>query len=62
MRKLQFGLMHGFDYELIESSGGVANAYQQLIKGAKQAEDLGFDYYFMTEHQGNDNAMVFVTL
>lgn len=57
MNDIQIGLMHGFDYELLHESGGVAEAYQQLILGAKQAEEYGFNYYFMTEHQGNDNAM-----
>src|SRR4051812_10139322 len=47
---IEFGLFDGFaEAELAETAA--ADAYQEHIKDAQLAEQLGYQYYFFIEHQ-----------
>ena len=57
MNKLKFGISDHFSYSMATSAGDLADAYSDLLRGAQEAEHMGFEYYSIGEHQGNDDAV-----
>ena len=57
MGKLKFGIMDHFSWSMATSATDVATAYSDLMRGAQESEQMGYDFYFTTEHQGQDDAM-----
>ena len=57
MAKIEFGIVDSFSYSFMTSAPNIADTYERLICGVQRLEQLGFGYYFVTEHQSEDIAM-----
>ncbi len=53
MAKLEFGLWDAFGAEVVSRFPVAADAYAEHISEAKLAEELGYGYYFIIEHQNS---------
>ena len=51
MAKLKFGLWDGFEAQELASAPTPADVYERHISEVQMAEELGYEYYFIIEHQ-----------
>ena len=54
MAKLQFGTYDLFQWNAIEAMPEPVDFYDQHLSEVQLAEQVGFDYHFIIEHQGNN--------
>ena len=54
MAKMEIGLYDVLDQAQMESHAIAADVYDEHIRGAQEAEQLGYKYYFSIEHQTSD--------
>ena len=54
MAKMEIGLYDVLDQAQIESHPVMADVYDAHIRGAQEAEQMGYKYYFSIEHQSSD--------
>ena len=54
MSKLEFAVWDGFQGHEMAGSPVAADVYEQHIKEAQLAEELGYDSYYIIEHQNSD--------
>src|SRR5918996_4433248 len=54
MGKLEFGTYDNFAVYEMQTSQIAADVYEQHIQGVQLAEELGYSYYFIIEHQNSD--------
>ena len=55
MATIEFGINDSIGWSIIASGQEFAGIYQQKVRRAQLAEQLGFRYCFITEHQNNDD-------
>src|ERR671914_402178 len=53
MGKLEFGTYDNFAIYEMETSPEAADVYEQHIREVQLAEELGYGYYFIIEHQNS---------
>lgn len=53
MRQLEFGVWDGFAAHEMALSPVAADVYEQHLREAQLAEELGYQYYFTIEHQNS---------
>jgi alkanesulfonate monooxygenase SsuD/methylene tetrahydromethanopterin reductase-like flavin-dependent oxidoreductase (luciferase family) len=54
MSKMEIGLYDVLDQAQMESHAVAADVYDEHIRGAQEAEQMGYKYYFSIEHQTSD--------
>ena len=54
MAKMEIGLYDVLDQAQMESHALAADVYDEHIRGAQEAEQMGYKYYFSIEHQSSD--------
>ena len=54
MANLQFGIWDSFGAETMSRSPVAADVYHEHIEEAKLGEELGYEYYFIIEHQNSN--------
>ena len=54
MAKMEIGLYDVLDQAQMESHALAADVYDEHIRGAQEAEQMGYRYYFSIEHQTSD--------
>jgi alkanesulfonate monooxygenase SsuD/methylene tetrahydromethanopterin reductase-like flavin-dependent oxidoreductase (luciferase family) len=54
MTKMEIGLYDVLDQAQMESHALAADVYDEHIRGAQEAEQMGYKYYFSIEHQSSD--------
>ena len=54
MPKMEIGLYDVLDQAQMESHALAADVYDEHIRGAQEAEQMGYKYYFSIEHQSSD--------
>ncbi len=54
MGALEFGTYDNFAAYEMKTSSAAADVYEQHIREVQQAEELGYKYYFIIEHQNSD--------
>ncbi len=54
MAKMEIGLYDVLDQAQMESHSVAADVYDEHIRGAQEAEQMGYKYYFSIEHQTSD--------
>ena len=54
MSKFEFGTYDLFQWNAIEAMPEPADFYDQHLSEVQLAENVGFDYHFIIEHQGNN--------
>ena len=54
MGKMEIGLYDVLDQAQMESHSVAADVYDEHIRGAQEAEQMGYKYYFSIEHQTSD--------
>ena len=54
MGKLEFGTYDNFAVYEMQTSPVAADVYEQHIREVQLAEELGYSYYFIIEHQNSD--------
>ena len=54
MAKMEIGLYDVLDQAQMESHALAADVYDEHIRGAQEAEQMGYQYYFSIEHQSSD--------
>ncbi len=54
MAKMEIGLYDVLDQAQMESHPVAADVYDEHIRGAQEAEQMGYKYYFSIEHQSSD--------
>ena len=54
MAKMEIGLYDVLDQAQMESHAVAADVYDEHIRGAQEAEQMGYKYYFSIEHQSSD--------
>ena len=57
MAKLDFGITKSFNLDHVASAGEFANTFDDQVRQARLAEQLGFCHYYVVEHQGNDEGL-----
>ena len=53
---MEIGLYDVLDQAQMESHSVAADVYDEHIRGAQEAEQMGYRYYFSIEHQTSDSA------
>ena len=54
MAKMEIGIYDVLDQAQMESHAVAADVYDEHIRGAQEAEQMGYQYYFSIEHQSSD--------
>lgn len=54
MAKMEIGFYDVLDQARMESHAIAADVYDEHIRGAQEAEQMGYKYYFSIEHQSSD--------
>ena len=54
MAKMEIGLYDVLDQAQMEAHPVAADVYDEHIRGAQEAEQMGYKYYFSIEHQSSD--------